>query len=89
LGYERYPKERLDLFAGGMVLVLDDFRRLDVHGSPAKSWSADTPDKGHLAALRAFAKGVRTGEWPLSLADQLAATRVSFEVDACLRRPAA
>jgi predicted dehydrogenase len=85
LGAPGYPKERLDIFADGEVLSLDDYRRLDVAGGDRKGWSGETPDKGHLAGLEAFAAGIRSGVWPVSLEAQIAATRVSFLVEDQLR----
>jgi hypothetical protein len=64
---------------------MDDYRRLEIHGRPGKGWSAPTADKGHLAELVAFASGVREGRWPISIEDQIAATRVSFHVEKALR----
>jgi hypothetical protein len=87
LGAPEYPKERLDVFAGGEVLTLDDYKRLDVNGSKRKGWSDGAADKGHLACLEAFGEGVRSGTWPVSIEDQIAATRVSFLVEEQLRAP--
>ena len=87
LGAQDYPKEKLDVFAGGRVLTLDDYKRLDVIGGDGKGWSGDTGDKGHLACLEAFGAGVRSGTWPVPIEDQIAATRVSFLVEAQLRAP--
>lgn len=87
LGAPDYPKERLDLFAGRRVMTLDDYKRLDVIGGEGKGWSGDTSDKGHLACLEAFGVAVRSGSWPVALEDQIAATRVSFQVEERLRAP--
>jgi len=61
-GHKAYPKERLEAFAGGRVLVLDNYRRLTGHGWPGfsgmKAWSQD---KGQAACAAAFVAAVRTG----------------------------
>lgn len=61
-GHKAYPKERLEAFAGGRVLVLDNYRRLTGHGWPGfssmKSWSQD---KGQNACAAAFVAAVRAG----------------------------
>ncbi len=81
LGAPEHPKEQMDIFAGGTVLSLNDYKSLTGAGAGRASWSGAT-DKGHFAMLKAFAAGLRTGVWPISLADQLAATRMSFAVEA-------
>jgi predicted dehydrogenase/threonine dehydrogenase-like Zn-dependent dehydrogenase len=80
LGAKAYPKERMEVFCDGLVASLDDYRSLTVVGRRAKPWSAAAPEKGQLEELVALAGALRDGQWPISLADQLAATRVSFEV---------
>ena len=80
LGASGYPKEQMEIFAGGTVLSMNDYKILSSFGAVKASWSG-TPDKGHFAMLKAFAEGLRTGDWPVPLADQLAATRMSFAVE--------
>lgn len=89
LGAKDHPKERMDLYAAGLVLGLDDYKSLTVAGARAKGWSATAADKGHFPMLQAFAKGLETGDWPIALDDQLAATRASFEVEALINPAAA
>ncbi len=81
LGAAEHPKEQMEIFAGGTVLSLNDYKSLSSAGAARASWSGAT-DKGHFSMLKAFAAGLRTGAWPISLADQLAATRMSFAVEA-------
>ena len=61
-GHKAHPKERLEVFAGGRVLVLDNYRRLTGHGWPGfsgmKAWSQD---KGQAACAAAFVAAIRTG----------------------------
>ncbi len=65
-GDKSFPKERVEVFAGGRVAVLDDFRTLelvhagqrDVHRSRLRQ------DKGHRAAWEAFINAIRTGGPP-------------------------
>jgi predicted dehydrogenase len=58
----RLPKERIEAFSGGGALVLDDFRRLEVHGRENRVEKGKR-DKGHAAELRAFVAAAR-GESP-------------------------
>lgn len=81
LGSKEFPKERFDIFVDGKVLVLDDYKRLEVAGAKG-GWKGLTIEKGQFEELVALAKAFKPGgEWPISLADQLSATRVSFAVE--------
>ncbi|MET4485823.1 bi-domain-containing oxidoreductase [Bradyrhizobium sp. LA7.1] len=81
LGSKEFPKERFDIFVDGKVLVLDDYKRLEVTGAKA-GWKGLTIEKGQFEELVALAEAFKPGgKWPISLADQLSATRVSFAVE--------
>jgi predicted dehydrogenase len=81
LGHRDHPKERMEVFADGRVLSLDDYRSLSVAGGRSGGWRGATADKGHLAELRALADCIRTGgAWPISLDEQLRAMRIAFAV---------
>jgi predicted dehydrogenase len=87
LGSKQFPKERMDVFCDGKVYVLDDYKSLRVHGARKGEWSASSQNKGQYEELEALARCIGTGgQWPISLADQLATTRVSFDVEAQLAR---
>lgn len=85
LGASDYPKEHLEVFVDGKVLALEDYRRLTVHGAPAKRLSTKRCEKGHLEELMAFAQAVQTGVWPVPLWQQIQSTATSFEVEQLLR----
>ena len=53
LGLEDHPKERMEIFADGSVLTLDDYKSLAVAGR-GRGWRSSTQDKGHLEELRAL-----------------------------------
>lgn len=61
-GSKSFPKERLEVFAGGRVLQLDNFRRLRGFGWPGfrrmRLWRQD---KGQRACARAFVEAVAEG----------------------------
>jgi predicted dehydrogenase/threonine dehydrogenase-like Zn-dependent dehydrogenase len=53
-GDARLPKERLEVFGGGVSAVLDDFRVLAIHrGGKRREWKS-SHDKGHRAEIRSF-----------------------------------
>jgi predicted dehydrogenase len=85
LGAREYPKERMEVFCDGAVLSLDDYRSLATAGRKGPQWSSRSAQKGQFEELQALGKALREGgEWPIALADQLAATRLSFAVEQAL-----
>ena len=87
LGHRDHPKERMDVYADSRVISLDDYRSVTVSGRSERGWRGGTTQKGHLEELSALATALRDGgPWPIPLDEQVAATRISFEVEECLRR---
>jgi predicted dehydrogenase/threonine dehydrogenase-like Zn-dependent dehydrogenase len=87
-GHPGLPKERLEVFAGGRALLLDDFRRLDVRGP--RSWhdGRGAGDKGHAALLDHFHHAVSgTAELAVTATDGFWATWCAEEALRSLRRP--
>jgi len=88
LGASDYPKERLDLFSDGRVISLDDYVRIDVVGPGNNRSERKGFDKGQKAELVAFADVIQKGgEWPMSLRDQIGATRTAILVEDYLQFP--
>jgi len=85
LGAKDYPKERMDVFCDGAVFALDDYRTLTSYGRATPHWSAASANKGQFEELEALAAALSSGgAWPISLTDQLAATRLALAVQAQL-----
>jgi len=77
LGASDLPKEYVEIYADGKVLVIDDYRALRVHGAPVKGWRSQAQDKGHLEELSAFAKHVHgEGGPPIPLESLVKVTEV-------------
>jgi predicted dehydrogenase/threonine dehydrogenase-like Zn-dependent dehydrogenase len=62
-GDKTYSKERVEVFGGGAVGVLEDFRELELSrdGRKQSERSRLQQDKGHRAEWEAFAKALREG----------------------------
>lgn len=80
-GNKSFPKERLEVFAAGRVLQLDNFRSLRGWGWPgfkrSKLWRQD---KGQHACAAAFVNALRDGKpAPIPLAEILETSRVAIE----------
>nr|MDQ2993886.1 oxidoreductase [Pseudomonadota bacterium] len=82
LGSKEYPKERMEIFADGLVITMDDYKRLEVSGRNQKGWSANTVQKGHQEELQFLSRALLLGaEWPISYEQLRLATWLSFEVE--------
>jgi predicted dehydrogenase/threonine dehydrogenase-like Zn-dependent dehydrogenase len=61
-GHSSFPKERVEVFCGGRILQLDNFRRLRGYGwrgfKNANLWRQD---KGQRACVQAFLEALRSG----------------------------
>ena len=77
-GDKAFPKERCQVFSGGRVAVLDDFRRVELvyNGNRQVKTSRFVQDKGHKGAWQAFLQGVKTGQPPIPY-DQLRAVSLA------------
>ncbi len=58
LGDSQYPKERIEIFAGGGVIVIDDFRSVEFSGVRGKNMKG-AQDKGHRALLKNFIEAMQ------------------------------
>lgn len=81
-GHRAVAKERLDIFGGGRILQLDNFRRLQGYGWPGfRRMSLWKQDKGQKACVDAFVRAVEMGgPPPIPLNEILEVSRVTIEV---------
>lgn len=81
-GHRAFPKERLEIFAGGRILQLDNFRVLRGWGWPRFSReSMWRQDKGAKQCVAAFVSAVRSGAAsPIPLQELIETTRVTIEL---------
>jgi predicted dehydrogenase len=82
-GDRAYSKERVEVFGGGAVAVLDDFRRLELvrHGHKRLFRSRLRQDKGHRGEWTAFADAIRSGgESPIPFDQIVASTLATLRV---------
>ena len=72
-GDKAFPKERVEVFTGGRVAVMDDFRSLElVHNGHRKTMrSRLRQDKGHQAEWEFFTHAIIEGGEPPIPYDQL------------------
>lgn len=87
-GDKSFPKERVEVFCGGKVAVLDDFRSLSLTnaGRTTRHQSRLSQDKGHAHAWQAFLQAVQSGGEPTIPYHQLlGVTRATLAVMESLR----
>jgi predicted dehydrogenase/threonine dehydrogenase-like Zn-dependent dehydrogenase len=82
-GTKAFPKERLEVFAEGRVLQLDNYRRLTGFGWPGfKKLNLWRQDKGQKACAKAFVDAVREGSpAPIPVDEILEISRISIELE--------
>jgi predicted dehydrogenase/threonine dehydrogenase-like Zn-dependent dehydrogenase len=80
-GAKSYSKERVEVFGGGRVAVLEDFRRLELVRDDRKQIvrSRFRQDKGHDAEWQAFAQAIQKGTGnPIPFEEIVAITLATF-----------
>jgi predicted dehydrogenase len=81
-GSKSFPKERLDVFCGGKILSLDNFRKLQGYGWPGfKSLNLFRQDKGQHACVKAFIDSIENGKpSPIPFEEIEEVSRVTIEI---------
>ena len=81
-GSRSFPKERLEVFCGGGILQIDNFRELKAYDwKGARSGRAWRQDKGHASEMQALVEAVRTGgPSPVPFAETLEVTRLCLDL---------
>ncbi|MEZ6854230.1 bi-domain-containing oxidoreductase [Halodesulfovibrio aestuarii] len=87
-GAASFPKERVEVFAAGRVLQLDNFRKLKAFGWPNfKKMNLWQQDKGQHACVTAFLDSIKMGKpAPIPVAEIFEIARVSINVAHALRQ---
>jgi predicted dehydrogenase len=88
-GSSSFPKERIEVFAAGGVLQLDNFRKLKGFGWKGfKKMNLWKQDKGQRACAAAFLESIKTGVPAIPSKEIFEVARVSIEVAQLLREQA-
>ena len=86
-GDKSFPKERVEVFCGGAVAVLDDFKTLetvrDGKRKTAKLWGQD---KGHFNEMQALVRAIRAGVPPIPYEQLIGVTQASFAAVESIRK---
>jgi len=87
-GDRAFSKERIEIFRGGAVAALDDFRRLDLirYGKKKTFHSRLRQDKGHKSEWLAFADCITSGgPVPIAFEEIVASTLATIRISESLR----
>ena len=85
-GDKSFPKERVEVFCGGKIAVLDDFCALELVENGNRKTIKGAQDKGWKNEWIAFAKSIREGGQPPIPYEQLiGVTKASFAAVELLR----
>lgn len=81
-GTKAFPKERLEVFAAGRVLQLDNYRKLTGFGWPGfRKMNLWRQDKGQKACAKGFVDAVFTGaQAPIAIDEVFEVSRVAIEI---------
>jgi predicted dehydrogenase/threonine dehydrogenase-like Zn-dependent dehydrogenase len=86
-GDRSFSKERVEIFCGGRIAVLDDFVSLQMTEDGRKKEIKAAQDKGWKTEMEAFAKAIREGDGPPIPYEQLiAVTGSTFAAVESLRK---
>ncbi len=81
-GHPELAKERLEIFVGGKILQLNNYRKLHGYGWPKfKKMNLMRQDKGQQACVNAFLQAIRSGsQMNMPVAELLEVSRVTIEI---------
>ncbi len=78
-GSKDFPKERIEIFAGGRVLSCDNFRSSQEIGGKGKLKTRGQ-DKGHAAELTAFFDTLKNGgAWPIAAGELIEVSKATID----------
>jgi predicted dehydrogenase len=85
-GDKSFPKERVEVFCGGVVAALDDFVSLQIVRDGKKKVESGAQDKGWVNEWKAFAQSIREGgDPPVPYEQLIGVTKATFAAVESLR----
>jgi polar amino acid transport system substrate-binding protein len=76
-----YPKERIEIFGGGRVGVIDDFKTTVIAGGSHLVKKKSSQDKGHRDEISAFLDSIQNGKKiPIPVHEILETTELTFAI---------
>lgn len=86
-GDKSFAKERVEVFCGGRIAVLDDYRSLETveNGNRTMRKSAFKQDKGHFGEMQVLVNAIRSGSAPIPYQQLTSVTMATFAAVASIR----
>ena len=80
-GDKRFPKERVEVFGGGSVCVIDDFMSAKIIAGGRTKKISGHQDKGHASEIREFIRAVKNNDRvPEDFREAVAVTITTFKI---------
>jgi len=81
-GNKKLEKERLEIFSGGQVAILEDFKTLAMYGNRYEKTKLRRQDKGHEEQVSRFLKALRSGDpAPISMDEIYRSMQTTFKIE--------
>ncbi len=85
-GNKSMPKEYIEVFANGIAMQMNDFRKLTIYkGSRKQKFSSANQDKGFQAEFAAFAEAVKNGKLAIPFESLYNTTLATFKIREAIR----
>jgi predicted dehydrogenase/threonine dehydrogenase-like Zn-dependent dehydrogenase len=81
-GNKAVPKEQIEVFSGGTIAQIDDFRSLKTFGNKSKKIKYKGQDKGHAKGVQTFLKSIKEGKpCPIPFEESWLSMLATFKVN--------
>jgi predicted dehydrogenase/threonine dehydrogenase-like Zn-dependent dehydrogenase len=85
-GDKLFPRERVEVFGGGAVGVIDNFKKgFFYRGGKKRKFGGLGVDRGHKGELEAFFDALKEGRQPVDVKEYIATTLTSFAIEKAVR----
>jgi predicted dehydrogenase/threonine dehydrogenase-like Zn-dependent dehydrogenase len=87
-GHKSFPRERIEVFGGGAVGLIDNFKSATfIRSGKTRRLRKWNVDRGHLAEMQVFISSVMNGgKMPVPLESYILTTLATFAIEESLRR---
>jgi len=86
LGTKEIPKEQMEIYVDEKIILLNDYKKLEIFGAKIKGMETKMQKKGHYEELIELAARIKEGnESPIPLWQLVQATEISFKVEEQLK----
>lgn len=80
-GNDQVAKEFIEVYSGGSIVQIDNFKSMTVSGSSSKKQSFKGQDKGHATCVQSYLKSIEAGSnCPIPFEQSFMSTYITFKV---------